>query len=68
MSSKLLNVEWKTEDCFAGPDCWCGIVSPVENVIDESGNEWDVVISSAAVSKEIAEYIVNLHNSSLIKK
>lgn len=57
-------VKWKTVTCFAGEDCWCRMIVPEEKIIVD-GDEEITIVSSAALGKKEAEYIVNLHNKSL---
>ena len=60
---KLLTVEWKLEECGT-KDCWCSIIVPkekIENIDDE-----DIyVLPSGAITTELAEHIVKIHNESL---
>jgi hypothetical protein len=57
--------EWKTVPCFSGPDCWCRMVV-CSNIPDDSDPDDYVVIASAAVGVDIANMIVEDHNSALL--
>jgi hypothetical protein len=58
----LLDVRWKTETCNQGESCWCRLVVPEEDCVDEVGMEV-FVSASGELSKDIAEHFVELHNS-----
>jgi hypothetical protein len=61
---KSLNVRWKTKTCPSGPDCWCRLIVPEEEIVDSDGN--DVYIAgSASLHYLHAEHIVQIHNESL---
>lgn len=69
----VLTQPWIVGTCFSGVDCWCRPImleTPI-NFTYESVNGDIVedvivdVVHSAAMNKEIAEYLVNLHNSQL---
>jgi hypothetical protein len=60
----LKNIKWKVGECF-DPKCWCSPIIPETVIIDEDGNEWDVVVGSAQITKELAQHIVDLHNENL---
>ena len=57
----FLKEKWYIVTCNAGESCWCRIITTDVNKNDMK----HCVIHSGAVSKEIAEHIVNLHNKSL---
>lgn len=65
---KALKVQWKIGTCGVGEECWCRIILPEETIhINHSDGitEYDSVYSvvdSGAVSKEVAERIVEDHN------
>lgn len=61
-----LEIPWKVVPCFTGPECWCRMIA-VETYTGEKGiDENDlIIIGSASINTEMAEYIVNLHNESL---
>lgn len=56
---KYLKTRWKTQDCFS-KGCWCKVVVP-----EVEENEDECIIPPAAISAEIAEHIVKLHNDSI---
>lgn len=57
---KMLTVEWKTTAC--GQDnCWCSIIEPKEPIISENGEE-HYIAPAGSLTKEVAEYLVELHN------
>lgn len=56
-----LTNKWKIGYCHSGEECWCRLII-VEGIPDDC----DFFINpSASLNKEIAEYIVNLHNNFL---
>lgn len=59
----IKNKKWKVVTCFAGEDCWCRMVVTEDYRTDKDDDE--VFIASAAVNKEEAEYVVELHNTRL---
>lgn len=60
-----LTVKWKTTTCTQGEKCWCRAILPEEEILDKDGNEI-IIVHDGAISKEYAEYIVKLHNESLL--
>lgn len=63
-----MTVPWKTSPCEAqGDKCWCRIIEPKKPVWYKNGEieEEYYVNGSGTLHKEIAEYIVKLHNFSL---
>lgn len=59
-----LTVPWKAVVCPTGRSCWCRMIVPEEELLDNKGEE--IYIAGAAViHKEHAEHIVKLHNESL---
>lgn len=61
-----LNVRWKTDTCVSGSECWCRVIRPENNIIDEEGNEV-YIVGQGSITKEHAEHIVKLHNLNLDK-
>ena len=59
-----LSVEWKVIPCFSGESCWCRMIEPKEPIYYDEG-EPIIIVSSAAITKEIAEHIVLIHNTFL---
>jgi len=59
-----LTVKWKTTPCESGESCWCRIIEPEKQLIDEKGNEI-YIAGSGCVPTIYAEHIVKLHNDSL---
>lgn len=57
---------WKVTLCETGAECWCRLVTPENPIYD--GDEPLNLISWGAVSKDVAEHLVNLHNESLTEK
>lgn len=55
---------WKIGKCSQGEICWCRTILTDTMVFDEEGQLLNVV-DSGAIHKELAEYIVNLHNANL---
>lgn len=44
---------WTIKDCFAGPDCWCGII------VSPNGDECN---QYGTISRENCQYIINAMN------
>ena len=71
---KVFKTKWKVATCNEGEKCWCRIIEPVETIeyynfigdynVD-SFNENFYIVPSACMDKQIAEYIVKLHNKNL---
>jgi len=59
-----LTVKWKTATCNQGEQCWCRAILPEEEILDKDENEI-IIAHDACLSKELAEYIVKLHNDNL---
>lgn len=55
----LIRKRWAVGTCHLGEKCWCRIIDT------EDPNDEDYVIGAAALNKEVAEYIVKLHNAYL---
>jgi len=62
MSDNILNKRWKTIECISGKDCWC--LPVVTEDYDKTKD--DYIIGVGAVSKEMAEHIVKIHNDYLL--
>jgi len=74
---ELYNRPWKTVTCSQGESCWCRIietVEPIEYQVNKSEENEDTfelisnVIPMGSIDKNVAEYVVNLHNNFLEKK
>lgn len=65
---KSLTVPWKVVTCHQGESCWCRMIEPLEPIYWQMENgdpeEYDLV-GSGSIGKELAEYLVNLHNQTL---
>jgi hypothetical protein len=61
---KSYTVEWKTDVCTVGEDCWCRTIVPKDPIIVDNEDEF-YIIGSGSVPKEYAEYLVTLHNASV---
>ena len=71
---KAFKTKWKITACNEGEKCWCRIIEPVETIeyynfigdynVD-SFSENFYIVPSACMDKQIAEYIVKLHNKNL---
>lgn len=62
MTQKDLNkVRWKTQKCSSRDDCWCCLIVPEVEVLDEDGHEM-YIAGSGMIPKENAEHIVEVHN------
>lgn len=59
-----LTVPWKIVPCFSGDNCWCRMIQPVEPIYYNETDYIDIV-GSGAISKEVAEHIVLIHNATL---
>lgn len=62
-----LKSRWKTSVCCGGESCWCRIVEPEEKIEYDDQVEEVYIVGSGGINKLMAEHIVELHNSSLIK-
>lgn len=60
---KMLTVKWKTEECGTA-NCWCLMITPVEEIV-YSEIEEAYIAGSGCIPKEIARYIVELHNKNI---
>lgn len=63
-------VEWKTTLCHVGKECWCRCIEPKKKIkYKEDENDEDFrefyLIGDGSVNKELANYIVKLHNEKL---
>lgn len=54
-------VKWKVVNCGAPDECWCAAIQPIEFLPDESGENM-FIIGGGCISRELAEYIVRIHN------
>lgn len=65
-----LNVEWITDDCPTGKECWCRVIKTKTPIFFEDGGmeEEYYIASSGTIDKSTAEHIVKLHNESLKNK
>lgn len=61
----LDSIKWKIEECVDGKHCWCRLISPVVPYVDADGREWYNIVDSGAIRKDLAEYIVKIHNDRL---
>lgn len=52
--------KWYICECHVGADCWCRAISTKEN--DKHFYRTNVVVGPGYLHKEIAEYLVELHN------
>lgn len=57
----IFHEKWHIVTCSAGESCWCRIIT----TNPESDDMEYCVVPSGAISKEVAEHVVNLHNKSL---
>jgi hypothetical protein len=55
-------VKWKVDYCNTGKECWCRVISPIEEINTEDGDSIRI-INSGALSKTYARHIVKLHNN-----
>lgn len=59
----MLDKKWYIQLCTQGEDCWCRMVST-----DPISDDMDYMIAcSGELSKEVAEHIVELHNTYIEK-
>jgi hypothetical protein len=56
----IFKKEWKVLECFSGKDCWCRMIGTIDYT--PQTEEQELVIGAIAVNKQMAEYIVDLHN------
>lgn len=65
-----LIVKWKVSTCGQGEECWCRTIVPIEPILYseyqmiDTGQEYTVV-RPGELSKELAEYLVRLHNNNI---
>jgi len=64
---KSLQVEWVTQVCHSGEECWCRMITTKEPLIYDE-DEVFYISQSGQLTKEVAEYLVNLHNEKINKK
>lgn len=67
---KALSVKWKVDMCSQGKECWCRLIMPEEDITytNSLGNSYVYsLVDSGAVSKELAERIVDDHNLIIIQ-
>jgi hypothetical protein len=60
-----ISTPWKVIDCHV-KDCWCGVIVP-ENYDDENSED-DYIVGAGQLTKEMAHYIVKLHNAKFAVK
>lgn len=65
--SKTKSVNWKTEACNSGEDCWCRLIVPEVDIIEDC-DEVVIISPSGCVSEELARYIVELQNNHIANK
>lgn len=64
MRSYQKGIEWKVVDCPTGPECWCKMIVTPEYDPEVQSDE-SIVFGSAAIPKDLAYYITELHNNKL---
>lgn len=72
---ELFNTEWRVVPCFVGNECWCRMVEPINHPTYEVKNSQgeieieviDNIIGAGSINKEMADYIVGLHNEKIKK-
>lgn len=57
-------VPWKIVTCREGEECWCRAIKPEIPILNEDEQEI-FIISTGEIEKELAEYIVRIHNETL---
>jgi hypothetical protein len=63
---KSFQVKWKVGTCSQGEKCWCRTIKPIEPIFYEDGGDAEYyVVGMGELSKETAEYFVELHNEKL---
>lgn len=60
--AKSLTVRWKVSFCPQGEKCWCRVIEPEEQIIDDDGEQIHIA-PSGSIAKDHAEHIVRVHNS-----
>lgn len=67
---KSLEIRWKLDTCNSGEECWCRLIIPETPIIYDFGGRPTefYIVGDAALDKETAEYLINLHNKSLDDK
>ena len=63
----LFKTKWKTTLCKTGEECWCRIIKPIEPILfgNSSNKEEMTICDAGSISKDFAEYFVELHNTRL---
>jgi hypothetical protein len=62
--STIKSTEWKIGTCTQGESCWCRTILLKDEVLDFEG-EPIYVAPSGTIDKEIAEYLISLHNETI---
>ena len=64
---QAFKVRWKVGKCFSGDECWCKPIQGEEPIMFMDGDreQEHYIVDSGTVRKEIAEYIVELHNKNI---
>jgi hypothetical protein len=66
----ILESKWRFQKCTA-KDCWCGLIITNDKIdfgIDKEPPEQYFVAHAACLDKDIAKYIIKLHNKNLKEK
>lgn len=57
-------VKWRTGLCNSGKECWCRTIETQTNIKYDGNNNF-YIVGDGSLPKELANYIVKLHNRSL---
>ena len=67
IQKEAILLPWKVEDCFSGKECWCAVITTDPPIYyDDEQTDRYYILTAAAMDRDIAEYIVNLHNKTLL--
>jgi len=65
-----LKTPWKIDTCHVGESCWYRTIVPETDIYYRHGSygreEEFYIIGDGAIGEDMAKYIVDLHNKSLI--
>lgn len=65
-----MSVEWTTTLCPQGEGCWCRGIAPKDMILYKSSDydEEYSIVGYGVMTREVAEYVVMLHNNHVAKK
>jgi len=60
-----LTVRWKVSPCPDEKECWCAIIEPENEMLDEQGERL-LIVEAGKLAREYAEHIVIAHNMLIV--